>query len=360
MQEDNNNQNQNQMINDYDEISLKELILNIWNEKVLIIAITAVVFLATILYTFVVVSPTYKAETELLIKSPGSVGTRYGTYGFPTGNINDYIQYINSNAVVDRVIKANELDQIGENGMSNQSFRNKVTISQEEESNRFKVAFEYKDPDLTYQVNQSLIDTYMEIIRMKYKENAINQFIYDYEVSLDNLQNSIEREEKLMEENKALLDSITPIYTLQKLLFSDPTAAAAYAEEFSLNISEISENVMTQEYVNGNYFSIESKYLENKTNLISMRESIERKQRYYDELLVEKQLINENKNTDEEANILNGKMDVMRDNIIVISEAHYSDVPVSPNKLLNLAIGLVLGVMLGVFAGLFKAYWKNS
>ncbi|MFZ7131028.1 MAG: Wzz/FepE/Etk N-terminal domain-containing protein [Eubacteriales bacterium] len=358
MQEENNKQNQ--MINEYDEISLKELILNIWSERILIILITIAVFAAAVLYTFVLASPTYKAETELLIKQPTSVGTRYGTYAFPTGNINDYIQYINSNAVVDRVVIKNDLDKIGENGMSNQSFRDKVNISNDEESNRFKISFEYNDPDLTYQVNKSLIDTYMSTIRMKYKENAVDQFIYDYEVQIDNLQNSIEREETIMDDTKELLDSITPIYTLQKLLFSDPEAAAAYAEEFNLNISDISENVMTQEYVNNNYFSIESKYLDTKTNLISMRESLERKQRFYDELVEERELINQYKNTEEEEKILNGKMDVMRDNIIIVSEAYYSDVPVSPNKLLNLAIGLVLGVMLGVFIGLFKAYWKNS
>jgi len=358
MQEGNNNQKQ--MINEYDEISLKELILNIWNERVLIIIIIAAVLVAALLYTFIISSPVYKAETEILIKKPTTVETRYGSYTFPSDNINDYIQYINSNAVIDRVIKENGLDQIGETGMSNQSFRNKVSISNEDESNRFVVAFEYNDPDLTYQINRSLVEKYMKTIRMKYKENAVNQFIYDYEVNIDNLQNSIEREETLMKENKALLDSITPIYTLQKLLFSDPTAAAAYAEEFNLDISDISENVMTQEYVNGNYFSLESKYLDNKTNLISLRESLDRKQKFYDELVEEKSLINQYKSTEQEDNILNGKMDVMRDNIIVISEAHYSDVPVSPNKLLNLAIGLVLGVMLGVFAGLFKAYWKNS
>ncbi len=358
MQEGNNNQNQ--MINEYDEISLKELILNIWSERVLIILITATVLLATILYTFVVVSPTYKAETELLIKQPSSIGTRYGTYIFPSENINDYVQYINSNAVVDRVIKENGLDQVGETGMSNQSFRNKVTISNEDESNRFTVAFEYNDPEKTYKINKSLVDTYMNTIRMKYKLNAVEQFIYDYEVQLDNLQNSIEREETIMDETKELLDSITPIYTLQKLLFSDPEAAAAYAEEFNLDISDISENVMTQEYVNDNYFLIESKYLDTKTNLISFREEFERKQKFYEELVKEKALIDEYKNTDNEENILNGKMDVMRDNIMIVSEAYYSDEPVSPNKLLNIAIGLVLGVMLGVFAGLFKAYWKNS
>src|SRR6056297_94450 len=358
MQEDNNNQNQ--MINDYDEISLKELILNIWNERVLIIIITAVVLLATLLYTFVVVTPMYQAKSELLIKKPASVGTRYGTYTFPSENINDYIQYINSNAVVDRVIMANDLDQVGENGMANQSFRNKVSISNDEESNRFTVVFEYSDPELAYQINNSLVQTYIDTIRMKYKLNAVEQFIYDYEVQIDNLQNSIEREERIMEDTKELLDSITPIYTLQKLLFSDPEAAAAYAEEFNLDISDISENVMTQEYVNENYFSIESKYLDTKTNLISFRESLERKERFYEELVEEKALIDKYRNTDNEENILNGKMDVMRDNIMIVSEAHYSDVPVSPNKLLNLAIGLVLGIMLGVFAGLFKAYWKNS
>jgi capsular polysaccharide biosynthesis protein len=358
MQEGNNNQQP--MINEYDEISLKELILNIWSERILIILITIAVFAAAVLYTFVVATPMYKAETELLIKKPTAVGTRYGTYTFPSENINDYIQYINSNAVLDRVIKKEGLDQIGENGMSNGSFRDKITISNEEESNRFAVAFQYNDPDLTYQVNSSLVDTYIKTIRMKYKENAVDQFIYDYEVQLDNLQNSIEREEKIMEDTKELLDSITPIYTLQKLLFSDPEAAAAYAEEFNLDISDISENVMTQEYVNNNYFSIESKYLDTKTNLISMRESLERKQKFYEELLEEKELINQYKNTEEEEKILNGKMDVMRDNILIVSEAYTPINPESPNKLLNLAIGLVLGLMLGVFAGLFKAYWKNS
>jgi uncharacterized protein involved in exopolysaccharide biosynthesis len=53
-------------------------------------------------------------------------------------------------------------------------------------------------------------------------------------------------------------------------------------------------------------------------------------------------------------------MDVMRDNIIVLSEAYSPNNPVSPNKLLNLAIGTVLGLMIGIFTGLFRAYWKNS
>jgi LPS O-antigen subunit length determinant protein (WzzB/FepE family) len=200
----------------------------------------------------------------------------------------------------------------------------------------------------------------MNTIRIKYKLIAVEQFIYDYEVRIDNIENSIAREEKIMKDTKELLDSITPIYTLQKLLFSDPEAAAAYANEFNLDLSDLSENIMTQEFVNNNYFSIESKYLDSKTSLISLRESLERSRRFYEELIEEKKLIEELRNTENEEKILNGKVDVMRDNIIVLSEAYRPNNPVSPNKLLNLAIGLVLGLMLGVFAGLFKTYWENS
>lgn len=352
--------NSKPMINDYDEISLKELIMNIWEERKLILLITFLVLTATIIYTFFIVTPIYKAETELLIKKPEPVQTRYGTYNFPSENINDYIEYLNSNAVIDRVIYKNGLELIGNNGISNDSFRNKISISKEEESNRFSVAFEYKDSDRAYKINESLVKTYMNTIRIKYKLNAVEQFIYDYEVEIDNIENSIDREEKIMNETKELLDSITPIYTLQKLLFSDPEAAAAYANEFDLNISDISENIMTQEYVNDNYFSIESKYLDSKTSLISLRESLDRKRLFYEELIEEKELIEKLRNTENEEKILNGKMDVMRDNIIILSEAYSPINPISPNKLLNLAIGLVLGLMLGVFAGLFKAYWENS
>jgi capsular polysaccharide biosynthesis protein len=347
-------------IHDYDEISLKELIVSIWEERKLIIWVTSLILVATIIYTFVIATPIYKAETELLIKKPEPVQTRYGTYSFPSEYINDYIEYLNSNEVVDRVIEKNELNLNEGNVVSNDSFRDKITISKEEESNRFSVAFEYKDPDRAYEINESLVKTYMDTIRIKYKLNAIEQFIYDYEVEIDNIESSIDREEKIMKDTKELLDSITPIYTLQKLLFSDPEAAAAYANEFNLDISDISDNIMTQEYVNKNYFDIESKFLDSKTRLISMRESLERKKIFYEELIEEQKLIEDLRNTENEEEILNGKMDVMRDNIIVLSEAYSPNNPVSPNKLLNLAIGTVLGLMIGIFTGLFRAYWKNS
>ena len=52
--------------------------------------------------------------------------------------------------------------------------------------------------------------------------------------------------------------------------------------------------------------------------------------------------------------------DIGRASIIVSSPAVVPDIPSSPNKMLNLAIGIVLGLMAGVFVSFFKEYWKNS
>ena len=46
--------------------------------------------------------------------------------------------------------------------------------------------------------------------------------------------------------------------------------------------------------------------------------------------------------------------------ITISSEAMVPANPVSPNKMLNLAIGLILGLMTGIFVAFFKAYWENS
>ncbi|MDQ4678399.1 GNVR domain-containing protein, partial [Stenotrophomonas maltophilia group sp. RNC7] len=47
-------------------------------------------------------------------------------------------------------------------------------------------------------------------------------------------------------------------------------------------------------------------------------------------------------------------------NMIIISRAYPTDVPVAPRKVLNVAIAGVLGVMVGVFAAFAIEYWQVS
>ncbi|TCW41844.1 putative tyrosine kinase-like protein, partial [Thermohydrogenium kirishiense] len=46
--------------------------------------------------------------------------------------------------------------------------------------------------------------------------------------------------------------------------------------------------------------------------------------------------------------------------ILVTSKAIVPDKPVSPKKLLNIAIAFILGLMLSVFIVFFMEYWKNT
>lgn len=339
---------------DYDEISLKELIMSIWNERKLIALIMAVTIVLTGLYTFIIASPQYEATSALIIKKPGEVSTPYGTYTFPSENINDYIQFIYSNEVAERIIKKHDLQ------ISNKAFKTMVSVTQDKDANRFQVVVKNEDPAKAYAINNDLIHQYIDSLRITYKKQALDNFILTYQSELDGLKNSVTYKESILEDTRTLLSSMEPVITLQKLLSSDPIAATAYAERRNLDLPNLSKEVMTEEMANENYFLVEAQVLNSEIELITLKQDLENKNRLLNELKSELENFNTLITTENESQILNGKLDVMAQNVFITSSPYQPENPVAPRKALNMAIGVVLGMMLGVFLGLFKAYWKNS
>ncbi|SCZ79048.1 Wzz/FepE/Etk N-terminal domain-containing protein [Acidaminobacter hydrogenoformans] len=340
--------------NDYDEISLKELILSIWSERKLIAVILAVTVVLTGIYTFVIASPQYETTSVLIIKKPVETSTPYGTYTFPSENINDYIQFIYSNEVSDRIIAKHGFD------ISSKSFKNMITITQDKDANRFQVTVKNEDPEMAYQINNDLINQYVDSLRLTYKKQALESFIFDYQSQIESLNNSIEYKEAILAETSVLLSTLEPVITLQKMLSSDPIAAAAYADRRNLDLASLSDDVMTEEIKNDSYFNVEAQVVNTEVELINLRQSLNNKNELLGELSKELENYNSLITTENESQLLNGKLDVMAQNVFVTSKPYQPDSPVAPRKALNMAIGLVLGMMLGVFMGLFKAYWKNS
>jgi len=337
-----------------DEISLKELLMTIWNGRKLIAIITIIALLLTSVYTFGVADEQYEATSELIIRTPSAVTTRYGTYTFPSDNINDYIQYIYSNDVIDAVIKQFELDT------TRAALKERITIKQEKDQNSFQVVVTDTKPETAQAINNYLVDEYMTQIRIAYKKNALNTFLQDYEVNMENIQNNILKQEALIVENQILLDSLKPIYTLQKSLFEDPETAAIYADTFNLDLSTLSDNVMVEEYANDNYFKVETQLIDLQTGLISLKEELSNQQMLYADLQSEQTIVAAASPATDKDIILDGKLDVMDSNVSVISYAYVPEGAVSPNKVLNLAIGLILGLLVGIFTVLFKSYWNSD
>lgn len=339
---------------DEEEISLKELLLSLWNGRKLIALITSVFIIASAGYTFFIANARYEATSELIISIPESLETRYGTYKYPSENISDYTQFIKSSDVIDRVIKQMKLAR------TRDSIRNAISVEQGKEQNSFKIVVSGSDPELAKALNDTIMSQYIANLRIAYKRSAIDGFHQTISIEIDNLTNAIELNKSTIEKMKALLDEVQSIYTLQKSIFDDPKTAAKYADTFNLNLSKLSDDVMVEEFANENYFLVEQQLLDARVQLLKDEQTLENRQMLVKELDQEIKFYNEHYGTADELKILNGRADVFASNISIVSKAYLPENPVSPRKMLNLAIGLVLGLMCGVFAALFQAYWKSN
>ncbi len=343
----------------YDEISLKELLMALWQERVLLISVLLVTVLLTAVYTFFIAQPVYEASSELIIKTPKkgetlSANTLYGSYQFPTTNPLDYINFIKSSEVAKKVVSRAQLDQ------TVSVFQKSINIEQDKDANRFIITTSANQADRAAEINTTLVNAFIETQRINYKRYAIEGFILNFERVIENLNISIESKQRLLQERKALLDQIKPIFTLQKSLFDDPETAAAYADKFDLDLNELSQNMLVAEQAHEIYFKMEEHYINTEDELINLRESLTNNKARLAELKAEKQLLIDALNDGNLATVLNGRVDVFADMVLVVSPAIAPQHPVAPRKVLNLAIGVALGTMLGIFAAFFRNYWKNS
>ncbi len=338
-----------------DEISLKELILILWNGKKMIIGITIGCIILSIIYTFFIVKPVYEATSEIIVQPTAEVATRYGTYTFPSENPKDYINYIRSNDVLVRVIEEEGLD------ITIKNIKDKIKINREgEDTVRFLITTSSNTAESAVTINKKLIEKFILTQRIMYKRYAIEQFVDYYNRSLDESILSIESQERLLRERQELLKAIPPIYTLQKSLFSDPKTAAAYADKFDLDLNELSQAMLVEEYAKGVYLRLEEICINTEEGLIDSRESLYNTQEKLKDLKEEQKNIELALKNNDFSLVFNNKADVFKNKVIVASPAVESKKPIKPRKVINLIIGAVLGGILGVFITFGLAYWKNN
>ncbi len=230
------------------------------------------------------------------------------------------------------------------------------------------------------------------------KRNSRNRLITEREDLVSNYgQEKIEYElslnlvNKKIEITEELLNSEVSIVTLHKDIYSD---LALYEYFKSLGIDTENVNISVEEK-NEVYYE-----LKNSLNgLIVERETLKQKllnldDRYDKQIVFYDASIDELKDSVEELNIKFSKVEseenllitqvehtkstyeallnkreairiteaskISENSILVVSEAFEPINPVSPNKMLNIAIGFVLGLMMSVFIAFFRHYWKNN
>lgn len=332
-----------------DEISLKELILVIWNRKITIISITIVLALLAGLITKFATSPVYDTKLNIIISMPENFQTRYGEYKLPLTTNEQYIRLFTSNDVLVRTIE--ELNLTDEMKVDN--LRSKISInnsaSNAQTSNTFEVKVSANNPEASLELAETLYNNYIKFLDIMIKEQVVNYFYNKYTVELISLENSIEMENELLKSNEELLAQT-------KMELSSIKSDLGILNR----LGEDSVYTVPVDTINPNYIMIETDIINNKQTINSLSTTINMNQKYIEELEVQKHAIEKYYETGKTNGLSLDLTSAIESNVYMPSLPVAPLYKTGPSTIKNTAIGGVLGGMLGITIALFQWYWKKE
>ncbi len=334
---------------DEDEIDLKELILTIWQDRVLVSIVLIISILLSAVYSFLIVNPTYEATTSLLFQMPESVTTEYGVYKFPSQNINDYLQFATSDDLVAAI------QSQGQYSLSDSDLKSSITVKSSTDSNLVEIVTATYDPQVTFDLNQDLTRLFGENVRIIFKKNALDFFISNQETNLALLEDQISQLESVLAAQNQTLANLKPTFAVTSILLPasnalDPAVDGTAAE---------SDKTYEEVYLVDSYYLLQMEITQNQNKLLELKQAYASLLDKQQQLQQEQALYDEKIGTPAQSEWLGDQLDVFAGNLITLSQPAYPQEPVSPNHLLNLAIGAVLGLMLGLFLAIFKKWWTQ-
>lgn len=349
-----NNQNNHSNHQHDDEISLKELLVALFNYKRLIIGVTVITLVLGGVYAFALAKPVYESSVSGVIKIPETADTKYGVYNYPSTNKMDYLSAATSHSVLKSVIKDLKLDT------TPRALKGKINVTSELELNGFYISVKAGSASEAEKIAKSVAKNMVDELALTYKENAIQAFIRDLKVQDDRNLEEMDRNKQVLKSMEEELKTIPKVITLNKLVTSDPVLAAEIAKERGVDLSNLSKEYMLEEIVNENYTLAEQKIIDLKKAINDMEIYINNSRKMQEELKTELAALNLYYETGDESTLNPLILDVIHSKVVINNQANTNDEPVAPRKMLIVAIATVLGLMLGVFSALFKHYWKSN
>jgi capsular polysaccharide biosynthesis protein len=337
-----------------EEISLKELILILIKNLKIILICTAMALVIALVYLFGIAKPVYESSVSGIISIPQTIESKFGTYTFPSINKMDYINIVTSHEVLSKT------KEILGSDSSVEGLRSRISIVSEKDMNGFSISVLSDTPENARILAKTLSKVLIEELEYRYKENAIEAFLRDLDVSSKQLAENIKTNQLVLEGLEDQLTKVDPVITLKKMLTSNPTLAAEIANQRGVDLADLSDEVMYEEYINPNYTELEAVVIETKTALNSTKVLLESKELLINELNKEAEGMQLYKTTGDASKLNNSTLDILRSKILINDTPSFSMNAVSPKKTLTLAIASIFGLMVGVFVAFFKNYWKTA
>ncbi|MED4351117.1 Wzz/FepE/Etk N-terminal domain-containing protein [Schinkia azotoformans] len=307
------------------EISLREIIETLLEGKWLIAGITAAMMIISGVLSFFIMAPTYEAEATIMVNQiqenePGFLDAYVNEMVSPT----IYAERLMAPALIKRVI---EDEGLTTTGWTAAELRRALQIKADKETGLVNIKLEGNNPNEVSDIVNSVVkhSTAYTGERISEKIKALQD---EYKAQMQTEQQKLN--EAIDEYNRLKAGSGLPSLVL-----------------FEESVSEGSQFVIqaNKEILDELQHIDKAKHVEFQQISAKIKKLTE--------------LYNSYNTKYEEARSISA-FGLAKNKINPIVEAVPPINPVSPKKMLNIAIGTVVGLMLGVFAAFFRAYWRNS
>ena len=301
---------------EFEEISLRDLILLLLRGWKLIVATTLVSLVIAIGVFFTLNVTTYTATSQVRLTFSPDYNSKYGSYTMPWSKVEDFINLLKEDTFIDRLSSVSELD-------SNQlkTSLNYIPVNTNDFTMSVSGPISNEASEIANRAKES-VEIYQDYVSFIVSRHMFSTFDSSFRSKLVDLQESKTDKQKMLTYFETELNNTTPLLNNNVVnpVFSNLSANFVQMKtsiaEIDFLIDEINEHLKEVENNLNNLSSIES-FITNKPNIDGPRVSFV-----------------------------------------------FSDISLTKTQRYNakslFPISTILGAMLGVFLVFFKNYWTNS
>lgn len=332
-----------------DEISLQELFMALWKQKILIIVVTLIVGIVTGLISMFAITPVYHARLNIIMNMPDIYTTKYGDYTLPISSNEQYINLITSNKILKSTMEDMGYDP---QEVSVETLRERISIDQFDNKatiqNSFIIRVSSDNPEEAKRLAQVLYANYLEFLDVMIEEGAVDYFTNNYNVQLKSLEVDMESNRELLAKNLELLKN-TPMTINQNEAMNE-----------IINSDNTTDFIVMGNIINPNYTELELDIINIKQSINSIENSMAIYRVYLDELNSKRSEIVKYYENGEFTELKSEIVGITKSNIYLPSDPVAPSRKTSPSNSRNAIIGALLGGMVSVFIALIREFWFNK
>ena len=309
-------------------VSMRDLILALFKDWKIITVITAAAVLIGMVYSFLLVRPVYSSSISGNMDIQQKITNKFGDYTFPSVVSADYINDAKSTDTITKTISDLKLN------MTVQELKGMISIV-DDGLNVFTLVINADTQDKANQIVTALSTNFVEVLRVKYRGLAIEDFLGQHDRNKSKLTQDLKVEETNLAGLKTQIAQIDPFITVQTSQGSEQLVNPSYAELIRYVIKSESEVQLLKVQ------------LANSTAL-------------YDELLKEKDGLKKFMATGDRTGMVDPSLDVWGTAITMSDSPSFTSLPLNTKKSVVLVIMLLAGLALGAVTVLTKNYIKGK